>query len=51
MLLILLIVVLVLTLGGGGWGHSQYGPVAWSPFGILLLVLVVLWLTGSLHLR
>jgi hypothetical protein len=47
MLLIVLIVLLVLALGGGGWGHSRYGYVGWSPAGIILAVLVVLWLTGG----
>jgi hypothetical protein len=49
MLLIVLIVFLLLALGGGGWAHSRYGYAGWSPAGILLLVLVVLWFTGSLH--
>ena len=49
MLLIVLVVLLVLALGGGGWGYSRYGAVGWSPAGLLLLVLVVLWLTGNLH--
>ena len=49
MLTILLIVLLVLALGGGGFGHSRFGAAGWSPAGIILLVLVVLWLTGRLH--
>ncbi len=49
MLLIILLVVLVLALGGGGWGHSRYGYVGWSPAGLILLVLLVLWFTGGLH--
>lgn len=49
MLLIILIVVLVLALGAGGWGHSRYGAAGWSPAGLILLVLVILWLTGRLH--
>ena len=49
MLLILLVVVLVLSLAGGGWGHSRYGYAGWSPAGIVLCVLLVLWLTGGLH--
>ena len=48
MLLIILIVVLVLALGGGGWGHSRYGYAGWSPAGIVLLVLLVLYFTGHL---
>jgi hypothetical protein len=49
MLMIVLLVVLVLALGGGGYGHSRYGAAGWSPAGIILLVLAVLWFTGNLH--
>jgi hypothetical protein len=49
MLFIILIVLLVLALGGGGWAHSRYGYVGWSPAGLLLLLVVVLWLTGGLR--
>jgi hypothetical protein len=49
MLLTILLVLLVLSLAGGGWGHSRYGYSGWSPAGILVLVLVVLWFTGSFH--
>jgi hypothetical protein len=49
MLLILLIVVLVLALGGGGWGHSRYGYASWSPAGIIVAILLVMWLTGNLR--
>jgi hypothetical protein len=41
-----LIVVLLLALVGGGWGHSRYGYAGWSPAGILLVVLAVLYFTG-----
>jgi hypothetical protein len=50
MLFIILIVLLVLALGGGGWAHSRYGYAGWSPAGLILLVLVVLWLTGSVRI-
>ncbi len=49
MLLIILVVILVLALGGGGWGHKRFGAAGWSPAGIILLILVVLYLTGNLH--
>lgn len=49
MLMIILIVLLVLALGGGGLGHSRYGYAGWSPAGLILLVLLVLWFTGNLH--
>jgi len=49
MLTIILIVLFVLALGGGGWGHSRYGAASWSPLGLIALVLVVMLLTGNLH--
>ena len=49
MLTILLIVVLILAFGGGAWGHSRVGYAGWSPAGIILLVLLVMWFTGNLH--
>jgi hypothetical protein len=49
MLTLILIVLLVLALAGGGWGHSRYGAVGWSPAGLLVLVLLVLFFTGNLH--
>jgi hypothetical protein len=49
MLTILLIVLLLLAVGGGTWGHSRYGAAGWSPAGLIVLVLVVLWLTGNLR--
>jgi hypothetical protein len=49
MLLMIVVVLLVLALAGGGWGHSRYGYAGWSPAGLLILVVAILWLTGSLH--
>lgn len=49
LLSILLIVALVVAIGGGGFGHSRYGYAGWSPAGILLLIIGVLWFTGGLH--
>lgn len=49
MLAIILVVFLALAIGGGGWGHSRYGAAGWSPAGLILVVLAVLWLTGNLH--
>ena len=50
MLTILLVVCLVLAFSGGAWGHSRYGYAGWSPAGILLLVICIMWFTGDLHL-
>lgn len=49
MLTLILIVLLVLAIGGGGWGHARYGAVGWSPAGLILILLIVLYFTG--HLR
>ena len=51
MLLMLLLVFFVLALGGDGWGYSRWGFAGMSPAGALLLLLVVLYFTGNLHLR
>jgi hypothetical protein len=48
-MLILLIVLLLLFGGGGFWGHSRWGYAGWSPFGIVLLLIIVLALTGNLR--
>ena len=48
-MLLILILVLAVTLGGGGWGHSRYGYASWSPAGIILLVLLVMFITGNLR--
>lgn len=50
MLLIIVIVLLVLALGGGIWAGPSYGPYGWSPLGIILIVVLLLWLTGNLAL-
>lgn len=49
MLTLLLIVLLLVLLGGGGWGYSRYGAASWSPAGLLVVVLVLMWATGNLH--
>jgi hypothetical protein len=48
-LMIVLLVVLVLAIALGGFGQSRWGYVGWSPAGVILAVLAVLWFTG--HLR
>jgi hypothetical protein len=46
---LILFVVLLVALLGGGWGHPRYGYASWSPAGLVLLVLLLLWLTGSFN--
>lgn len=48
-LTILLIILIVLALSGGAWGQSRFGYMGWSPLGLILGGLLVLWLTGNLH--
>ena len=46
-MLTILFILLVLALVGGGVGHSRYGYAGWSPAGIIIVVLLVLFLTGN----
>jgi len=48
MLITILLVLVVLSLIGGGMGQSRFGYAGWSPAGILILILVVLFFTGRL---
>ena len=49
MLMILLIVLVVAALAGGGLGHRRFGYAGWSPAGILIVILLVLYFSGHLH--
>jgi hypothetical protein len=46
LMFIVLMVFLMMALVGGGWGHSRYGYAGWSPAGLILVVLAVLYFTG-----
>jgi hypothetical protein len=56
-MLMLLIVLLVVAAVFGAFGSGQPwgGTRSWSPLGIVLVILLILWLTGNLggvgHLR
>ncbi len=43
----LLVILLLVALVGGGLGHSRFGYVGWSPAGIILLVVLVMFLSGT----
>lgn len=45
-MLTILVIILLLALVGGGLGHSRFGYAGWSPAGLILLVLLVLFFTG-----
>jgi len=46
----LLLILLVLFLVGGFWGRARFGLAGFSPVGLLVIVLVILYFTGHLHL-
>jgi hypothetical protein len=50
-LFMLLIVLLIVAAVFGSWGRGQPwgGPFAWSPLGLVLVILLILWLTGNLN--
>lgn len=49
MLMTILLVLLLVSLVGGGLGHTRYGYAGWSPAGILVVILAVMFFTGRLH--
>lgn len=46
-MLTILFILLLVALIGGGLGHGRFGYAGWSPAGILIVVLLVLFLTGN----
>ena len=44
----LLIILLVVAVAGGGWTSSTYGWAGWSPAGLIVVILLILWLMGRL---
>jgi hypothetical protein len=46
-MLTILFILLLVALIGGGVGHSRFGYAGWSPAGLLIVVLLVLFLTGN----
>ena len=49
MLITILIILLILSLFGGVFGYSRAGYLGFSPVGIILIILLILYLTGNLH--
>lgn len=49
MLTTLFIILLVLFLAGGFAGRSRFGLAGFSPVGLLIIVLLVLYFTGYLN--
>jgi hypothetical protein len=47
-LLMILILLLIGSFIFGGIGHSHFGYAGWSPVGIILIILAVLFFTGHL---
>ena len=51
MSLLILIVLLLLVLGGlPTWGYHQYGYAPSGIGGIILVIVIILFVTGRLHL-
>lgn len=53
LLVILLVVLLLCGVGWGGYGYSRRGawsPVDWSPLVVLIVVLILLYVLGVVHL-
>jgi hypothetical protein len=49
-LLTLLIILLVIAALFGGWGTTRgWGYYGWSPVGLVVLLLFILFITGNLH--
>jgi len=51
---ILIIVVIILLLGGGGgyYGYNRYGGAGLGgALGLVLIILLVLWLFGGIHIN
>lgn len=48
-LITILIIALIVSVIFGGWQHSNYPGWSWSPVGIVLVILLILLLTGNLH--
>jgi len=46
-LITILLILFVAALAFGGFGGT--GPYGWSPAGIIVLILIVLWATGRLN--
>jgi hypothetical protein len=44
----LLIILLVVAVAGDGWTSTTYGWASWSPAGVLLFVLLILFLVGRI---
>lgn len=51
MLTIILIALLVIAIAGAGWGYPQYGYVGFSPAGLILILMLILWGTGHMTFR
>jgi len=48
-MVLVLFLVLAVIFGGYGYGRAGWGVYGWSPLGLILLLILILWLTGNLH--
>lgn len=48
MLTVIVVVLVLFALLGGGLGQRRYGYAGWSPLGVILLLVGVLYFTGHI---
>ena len=46
-MLTILVILLLVALLGGGVGHSRFGYAGWSPAGIIIVILLVMFFTHT----
>lgn len=51
LLLLILLIALVALSVGGGFGYSRFGYLGFSPAGLLLITMVILYFTGYIRFR
>jgi hypothetical protein len=50
-ILTILVILLLIALLGGGFGSTRgWGVYGWSPLGLLILIILILFITGNLHI-
>lgn len=49
-MLLLVLLILLFVAFGGGYRYRGAGYVSWSPVGLLILLALILYFTGNLHL-
>jgi membrane protein YdbS with pleckstrin-like domain len=50
MLITILIIALAIAVAGSSFWQKKLGYWGWSPVGLVLLVVLIFWLTGYIHI-